>query len=283
MSEACDSMPRPRTFRKSTSSLTTAGFSLLEMMVVVFVLMIIMGAVFQSINMTQKTSNSQQIKLDLTQQAREFVDQITTDLRNSGYPYKRNMSLGTVDASSTQAAPQNTFTSAYDPNNAPGLIFVNYGQLWFAASMDGSNGTNGAGSANVKIVRYDYAATGTNCPCLRRTEFSRNGGDPLTDAQNPGTAPAQLEIQGVQGGTTAADAIFTVYDATGNAITLPIDFTNNAQTLASINSLKINLNVQSPTKDFTGGHPVTTVQSSMALMNSCSEALLNGYTPPFCE
>lgn len=260
-----------------------SGFSLLEMMVVIFVLMIIMGAVFQSINMTQKTSNSQQIKLDLTQQAREFVDQITTDLRNSGYPYKRNMTLGTVDASSAQAAPYNTFTSAYDPNNAPGLIYVNNGSLWFAASMDGANGLNGAGSANVKIVRYDYVATGTNCPCLRRTEFTRNGGDPLTDAQNPGTAPAQLEIQGVQGGTTAADAIFTVYDATGSAITLPIDFDNNAQTLASINSIKINLSVQSPNKDFTGGYPVTTVQSSMALMNSCSEALLNGYTPPFCE
>src|SRR5690348_12729508 len=275
-------MPGKSPNRKASLRARASGFSLLEMMVVVFVLMIIMGAVFQSINMTQKTSNSQQIKLDLTQQAREFVDQITTDLRNSGYPYKRNMTLGTVDPSTAQASPYNTFTSAYDQNNAPGLIYVDNGSLWFAASMDGSNGTNGAGSANVKIVRYDYAATGTNCPCLRRTEFPHNGGDPLTDAQNPGTAPAQLEIQGVQGGTTAADAIFTVYDATGNAITLPIDFTNNAQTLASINSLKINLNVQSPTKDFTGGHPVTTVQSSMALMNSCSEALLNGYTPPFC-
>ena len=30
-------------------------------------------------------------------------------------------------------------------------------------------------------------------------------------------------------------------------------------------------------------YPVTTVVSSMSLMNSCSEALLNGYTPPFCE
>lgn len=276
-------MQRTRPSRKSTSSLTAAGFSLLEMMIVVAVLMIIMAAVFRSINMTQQTSNSQQIKLDLTQQAREFVDQITTDLRNSGYPYKRNMTLGTVDAGSSQAAPYNTFTSAYDPNNAPGLIYVDNGSLWFAASMDGANGSSGAGSANVKIVRYDYTATGTNCPCLRRTEFTRAGGDPLTDAQNPGAAPAQLEIQGVQGGTTAANAIFTVYDATGTAITLPIDFDNNASTLASINSIKINMTVQSPYKDFTGGFPVTTVQSSMALMNSCSEALLNGYTPPFCE
>jgi prepilin-type N-terminal cleavage/methylation domain-containing protein len=146
-------MRSTRTSRKSTSRRLAAGFSLIEMMIVVLVITIIMGAVFRSINMTQQTSNSQQIKMDLTQQAREFVDQITTDLRNSGYPYKRNMTLGTVDTSSTQASPYNTFTSAYNQNNAPGLIYVDNGALWFAASMDGSNGSNGAGSANVKIVR----------------------------------------------------------------------------------------------------------------------------------
>jgi len=258
------------------------GFSLIEMLVVVLVLTIIMGGVFKSINVTQQTSNQQQMRLDLTQQAREFVDQITTDLRSSGYPYKRNMTLGTVNPNSPNAAPFNTFVSAYDPNNAPGLIYVANNALWFAGAVDGSNGAV-VGTANVKIVRYDYVAGGTGCPCLRRTEFTRNGGDPLTDAQNPGGAPAQLEIQGVQGGTTAADPIFTVYDATGNPIALPIDFDNNAATLASVNSLKVSLTVQSQIKDFTGGQPVTTVVSSMALMNSCSEALLNGYTPPFCE
>jgi prepilin-type N-terminal cleavage/methylation domain-containing protein len=261
---------------------TQSGFSLIEMMIVVLVITIIMGAVFKSINVTQQTSTQQQMRLDLTQQARNFVDQITTDLRNSGYPYKRNMTLGTVNPTSPNAAPYNTYTSAYDPNNAPGLIYVDNSAIWFAGAVDGSSGAT-AGTAKVKIVRYDYVAGGTGCPCLRRTEFDRNGGDPLTDAQNPGAAPAQLEIQGVQGGTTTADPIFTVYDATGTAIALPIDFDNNAATLASINSLKVNLTVQSQNKDFTGGIPVTTVVSSMALMNSCSEALLNGYTPPFCE
>lgn len=269
-------------FRRQSIPNREFGFSLIEMMVVVLVLTIIMGAVFTSINVTQQTSTSQQIKLDLTQQAREFVDQVTTDLRTSGYPYKRNMTLGTVNPNSPNAAPFNTFVSAYDPNNAPGLIYVDNSSLWFAGAVDGSNGAV-VGTANVKIVRYDYVAAGTGCPCLRRTEFSRAGGDPLTDAQNPGNAPAQLEIQGIQGGTTAANAIFTVYDATGTPITLPIDFDNNASTLASVNSLKVSLTVQSQIKDFTGGQPVTTVVSSMALMNSCSEALLNGYTPPFCE
>ncbi len=260
-----------------------SGFSLIEMMVVLLVMMVIMGSVFKSINLTQQTSRSQQIRLDLTQQSREFVDQISGDLRNSGYPYKRNMSLGVVDPNNASAAPFNTYASAYDKYNAPGLIYVDNGSLWFAGAVDGTSSTSQPGAANVMIVRYDYVATGNNCPCLRRTEFLRNGGDPLLDAQNPGTAVAQLEVQGIQGGTTAADAIFTVYDATGNPIALPSDFDNNAQTLASINSLKVALTVRSQSKDFNGETPVTTVVSSISLMNSCSEALLNGYTPPFCE
>src|SRR5947208_16932459 len=110
------------------------GFSLIEMMVVLAIITIIMGSVFKAIDVTQRTSRSQQVKLDLTQQAREFVDQLTRDLRNAGYPYQRNMAGLTTD-------PQN---AAYklgdptDPYNAPGLIFVSPGSLWFAGSVDGT-------------------------------------------------------------------------------------------------------------------------------------------------
>ena len=262
------------------------GFSLMEMMTVIVVLSVIMGAVFKSINLTQQTSASEQVKLDNTQQAREFIDQITSDLRNAGYPYKRNMTLGIVDPLSQNAAPQNVFTSAYDAYNAPGLIFVNNSSLWFTGNVDGAASATQAGTANVDIVRYDYvgAGGGTNCPCLRRTEFPRNGGDPVTDA---GTIPAglapQLEIQGVQNGTGAADAIFTVYDTAGNAVALPIDFGNNAGTIAGINSISIVLTVKSANRDYTGTYPTTTVVSSVALSNECSEALVNGQNPAFCQ
>lgn len=256
------------------------GFSMIEMMVVIGVLMIIMGSVFQSIDLTQRTSRNQQVKLDLTQQAREFVDQLTRDLRNAGYPYQRNMANGIKDPNNATY----NFVNAADPYNAPGLIFVDNGSLWFAGSVDGTSGAE-AGTAAVKIIRYDYVAAGANepgCPCIRRTEFLRNGGDPLADAKNPGAAAAQMEIQGVQNGTTAADAIFTVYDDTGAALGLPLDFDNNATTLAGINSLKIVMTVQAAQPDSTGTFPVTTVVSSVALSN-CSEAMGNGQTPQYCQ
>jgi prepilin-type N-terminal cleavage/methylation domain-containing protein len=255
------------------------GFSLIEMMIVMVIITIIMGSVFKSINLTQQTSASQQVKLDLMQQSREFVDQLTRDLRNAGYPYQRNMT-SMVDPLN----PTYNFVSPAHPYNAPGLIFVDKGSLWFAGSVDGTTGAE-AGTAAVKIIRYDYVAAGPGqpgCTCLRRTEFLRNGGDPLTDASNPGAAVAQLEIQGVQNGGTAANPIFTVYDDTGVAIVLPIDFDNNATTIAGINSLKVVLTVQAGQKDSTGVYPITTAVSSVALSN-CSEAMGSGQTPQYCQ
>jgi prepilin-type N-terminal cleavage/methylation domain-containing protein len=256
------------------------GFSMIEMMVVIAIISIIMGSVFKAIDLTQQTSRSQQVKLDLTQESREFVDQLTRDLRNSGYPYQRNMTNGVQDPNNAAY----NFVNPTDPYNAPGLIFVDKSSLWFAGNVDGTAGAQ-AGTAAVKIIRYDYVAAGPGalgCPCLRRTEFLRNGGDPLTDASTPGAAVPQLEIQGIQNGATAADPIFTVYDDTGAAIGLPIDFDNNATTLAGINSLKMVLTVRSQQKDSSGAFPITTVVSSVALSN-CSEAMGNGQTPQYCQ
>ena len=269
MLHSMSSGPAIRTRRSEGSRATRfrlqGGFSLIETMIVVAVITIIMASVFKSINLTQQTSASQQVKLDLTQQTREFMDQLTRDLRSTGYPNWRN-----TDPTSASGVTTNQ-------NNAPGLIKIDIGTLWFAGDVDGTaNYVAGVpqGTAQVKIIRYDLvpAAGGPNCPCLRRTEFVRNGGDPVADAANPGVAIAQMEIQNVQNGT-AADPIFTAYDpTTGAAVALPVDFTNNATTVAKINSLKVVLEVQSQYKDSTGAFPVTRVVSTIALSN-CSEAL----------
>src|SRR5581483_2796298 len=237
------------------------GFSLLEMLVVVAVITVIMGAVLKSIDLTQKASTSEQVKLDLTQQAREFMDQITRDLRSVGYPNSRNMSQGAVDSAG------HPLTYPATAENGVGLIKIDYNTLWFAGDIDGA--ANADGTAQVKIVKYDYYSTGTNCPCLRRTEYLRTSySDPVQDAANA-TATAQMEIQGVQNGASAADPIFTAYDpTTGTAVTLPVDFTGNATTMAKINSLKVVLAVQSPYKDIVNGsYPVTRVISTIALSN----------------
>jgi len=257
--------------KRSTRTPAQGGFSLIEMLVVVAVITVIMASVLRSIDLTQKTSSSEQVKLDATQQAREFVDQITTDLRSAGYPNMRNVSTQQADTVAG-TCPDLTTTSAKSPcspHNGPGIIVMDYNKLYLAGAVDGLG--NGDGTAQVKIIKYDYFATGTNCPCLRRTEYLRTAyQDPVTDANTP-TATPPMEIQGVQNGTSTADAIFTPYDPlSGNPITSQITL-NSGQALADVNSLRIVLGVKSPYKDYTGAYPITRVVSTVAL-NNCSEA-----------
>ena len=246
------------------------GFSLMEMLIVVAIVGIVMAGLFRVIGLMQRTSTSEQVKLDLTQQAREFIDQLSHDLRSAGYPNVRNMSQGSVDAAG------NLLTYPATPENAVGLIYVNYNQLWFAGNVDGTaqldSSGNPNGTANVRIIKYDLIPTGTKCPCLRRSEYVRSSYlDPVADAQNT-TTPDQLEIQGVQNGNGWNDAIFTAFDpTTQSAITQAIDFTNSASIIAKVNSLRVVMAVQSPYKDGTGAYPVTQVVSTIALSN-CSEA-----------
>src|SRR5436309_3509356 len=152
------------------------GFSLLELLIVLVVLLIITGAVFQVINLTTERSSTEQSKLDMFQEAREFMDQMARDLRQAGYPNQRNFGpsvLATVPSE--------------DSRVAAGLVKIADGELWFEADVDGLGA--------VSVIRY-YLDTSTtnNCPCLKRSQLPKVPGNPYT-AQ---TAPVyQVEVQGV--------------------------------------------------------------------------------------
>ena len=62
------------------------GYTLLEMLISLLILATVTGAVFEQINHMQKKSSSEAMKLDLNQQAREFLDQTVRDLHMAGYP-----------------------------------------------------------------------------------------------------------------------------------------------------------------------------------------------------
>jgi prepilin-type N-terminal cleavage/methylation domain-containing protein len=248
----------------SRASASQQGFSLLETMIVMVVMTVIMGAVFQSINLTQRTNSSEQVKLDLTQQAREFMDQLSRDLRNVGYPSSRNMWKGSLDSNG------NDMSSPQSHQNGAGLLYVDYKTLYIAGDVDGV--ANADGTAQVKIIKYTYVQDGTNCPCLRRTEYLRSAYlDPYTDAQGTAVQP-QMEIQGVQNGTSWTDAIFTAYDSTTQQpFSTAVNELNNGTDMANINSMRVVLAVQSPYKDGTGAYPFTRVVSTIALHN-CTQA-----------
>src|SRR5437870_819512 len=57
-----------------------SGFSLIELMITLTIVLMIAGAVFQTISMTTQRSAAEQTKVDMFQEAREFMDQMSRDL-----------------------------------------------------------------------------------------------------------------------------------------------------------------------------------------------------------
>src|ERR1700681_3007057 len=97
--------------------MNSRGFSLMELMIVNVIVLSISAAIFQTINMTTRRSSTEQTKLDMFQEAREFMDQMSRDLRQAGYPSPRDM-----DFTALSPAAQSPFIN--DHRAAGGLIEV---------------------------------------------------------------------------------------------------------------------------------------------------------------
>ena len=75
------------------------GFSLVELMIVVVLLLTMMATVFQLINQAIARSGTEQAKLDMFQESREFMDQLSRDLHEAGYPSTQNLASNVLTAS----------------------------------------------------------------------------------------------------------------------------------------------------------------------------------------
>src|SRR5262249_50563480 len=111
-----------------TTKSTLSGFSLIETMIVLVVLLAITASIFQMINTSTQRSSTEQTKLDMFQEAREFMDQMSRDLRQAGYPSPRNLDPSVLTQSPTQT----------DKDAAAGLVKVDTGDLWFEGDVDGT-------------------------------------------------------------------------------------------------------------------------------------------------
>jgi prepilin-type N-terminal cleavage/methylation domain-containing protein len=238
------------------SKRNNSGFSLLEMMIVLILLLIITAAIFQVINLSTERSSAEQTKVDMFQEAREFMDQMSRDLRTAGYPSPRNMDPSVF----TQNPIKN------DQHAAAGIVKVDTGDLWFEGDVDGSG--------TVSVVQYHLdTSTANNCPCLKRSQLPKINGDPVTGQTTP---TYQVEVQGVQNST-----IFTAY-TNGAAVGLPVTTSTASGTIiATVDTIQAQLTLQGANIDpKTHVKPVTTLVSSVRL-NNCSQAAIGFKTS--CE
>lgn len=234
------------------------GFSLIEVMVVLLITTILGGLIFSQIDTVNQRAHNEEQKLDLFQEARDFMDQMTRDLHQAGYPNMHNFApnqLTSPSSCSTLSDP-----TACDSHVAAGVVKIANDQLWFEGDVDGTG--------SVSSVQYQLITTGTNCPCLRRSQIAKISGDPLT---GQGTPVFYTEIQGVQNGTSS-NPIFYAYRADNTQVTLPVDFDNNATDISNINEIKVVITAQSKYIDAkTGVKPSVTMVSTVRL-NNCSQA-----------
>jgi prepilin-type N-terminal cleavage/methylation domain-containing protein len=223
------------------------GFSLIEFLVAIALLLIMTSVIFGVVKKVLARSGTEQAKLDMFQAGREFMDQMSRDLHQAGYPNPQNYAAGTLISPTSN-----------DHRAAVGLVKVDDGDLWFEGDVDGSG--------IVSVVQYhlDTSTTG-GCPCLRRSQIAKTDADPL----GQGSPIYQVEVQGVQN-----TDIFSAYlvSTTGTPVTLPIDFTNDASTIAAVDTVRAVLTIQSEYTDpETNEQPISTLVTTVRL-NNCSQA-----------
>jgi prepilin-type N-terminal cleavage/methylation domain-containing protein len=204
------------------------GFSLIEMLIVVAVLSLVMGAIFSTILDGMKKYRLEENRVNTTQESREFLDQIVRDLHSAGYPGLKMFDPGGLGATPTN----NSFVSA-------GLVAVSATDIWFEGDIDDSG--------NVQSIRYTLQTLANgDCPCIMmRSAVQKTTGSPSTQLVNyntqlqnvinstGGAAPYPIDgstrFNGVNVNNDTLYAtyktvpVFSFYDQNGNPIVVPND------------------------------------------------------------
>lgn len=185
------------------------GFSLIELMIVMLILTIIMGAIFQQLDMVQRRYRSEQNKLDLFQNSREFVDQFARDVHQAGFPNTRLFALNAFGG----------MTKQNSKFNASGIIYIDRTKIRFEGDVNG----DGEVDSMAYYLETDTSLAGNSrCPCLKRSQVVKlDNTAPLDNVITP-----QTQVENVVPPDTAStsypngEAIFYAYDADGNQINI---------------------------------------------------------------
>jgi prepilin-type N-terminal cleavage/methylation domain-containing protein len=222
--------------RENKSERKQSGFSLIELMISVAILLAVMAGVFAEIGKLQKVSRDEDLKRELFQNAREFLDQFSRDLHSSGSPNQRNFITGSDNKDYV----------------AVGLVKVGDSEIDFEGDVHG-DGVVSAVSYRYWAATFGTASCALTSPCLLRAEITKlDNTAPLSQADVIGTGNHYVALENVLAPTTNTP-VFSYFDKNGTNlnITTPIDIstTPGAQTIASIRSIRVFINVQANSPD----------------------------------
>jgi len=211
------------------------GFTMIELIVSVAILTLVVGVVVDGLTKLMQRNTVETTKVDLTQESREFMDQIVNDIHQAGYP-----SLHTFD-------PATKPLGYNDPGVAtPGLVNATPSSLQFEGDVDGTG--------TVSEVFIQLSPLNGPCPCIiQRGAISKA-------LWQGGALPSYYtEVTNVNNTN-----IFQGYDNGGNNVALvgPVVIGGN---LAAV---EITLSVKAKSPDTNGLYPIINMSTSAKIHNS---------------
>jgi hypothetical protein len=204
-------------------------------MVTVAILTVVVGVVVQGLTRLMQRNTIETAKVDLTQESREFMDQIVNDIHQAGYP-----SLKTFD-------PATKPLGYNDPGVAtPGLVSATPSALQFEGDVDGTG--------TVSEVFIQLVPANGPCPCIiQRGAISKA-------LWQGGTLPSYYtEVTNVNNTN-----IFQGYDNGGNNVPLVGAIAVGSANLAAI---EITLSVKATNPDTNGVYPIINMSTSVKIHN----------------
>ena len=244
------------------------GFSLMEMLASLAILSLVLGVVMEGVVTMHARNDVETNKVDLTQESREFMDQIVNDLRQSGFPRGPMFDPATLNPVVDGTHP---FNCTNYPAIACGLMYVSPTSIQFEGDVDGS----GVSDEWIQLVQTNgsSAACGTP-PCVLQ-----RGTLPKTCILTPATCTQPLtvvggvvqpvyytEVNGVMNTT-----VFSVYDNTGTDLSasLPISnaYIDGYNNYLNIRSIGITLYLRALQTDMTTHQYPTVTMVSTARVN----------------
>jgi len=241
----------PRLLRRTNAKNTaTAGFTLIEMLISLAILVTVTGAVFEQINSMQKKAASETVNVDLTQQSREFINQTVRDLHMAGFPGPGMYSSPVVRQSLV----------------ANGLVRVSPTEIL----MEGDVNNDGA-VESVDILYVASDPNDPNCPCIRRSAQPKVDADSFNQPINLLYTETQQVFPPGTGAGQSGEDLFAYYDQNGNPVNLStgsdISTAQGAANLATIKTVKINLSLLTNQRDPQTGSFLRTTMSASSRLN----------------